>query len=187
MGGPKVEQNPKGRYNMKKGQWLKILYMVGEPHYTGKIGQVDHTDDKGQLHGTWGGCALRPMDGDRYALLTEEQARAELAKQAEENTPKQVKGGSCKLICPVQMRHPCTREWVTLKTGAVKVDLGGVTGRCVIGVADTDARYIASVVDSVTGVKNTAFRIEVYPLDARKKLESYIDSLKDAVRKAMAL
>jgi hypothetical protein len=55
----------------------------------------------------------------------------------------------------------------------------------VIGVADTDARYIASVVDSVTGVKNTAFRIEVYPLDARKKVESYIESLKDAVRKAM--
>jgi hypothetical protein len=170
---------------MKNGQWLKILYMAGEPHYTGKIGQVEHTDDKGQIHGTWGGCALRPMDGDRYALLTEEQARAELVKQADANAPKQVKGGSFKLICPVEMRNPCTREWFTLKTGAVKVDLGGATGRCVIGVADTDARYIASVVDSVTGVKNTAFRIEVYPLDARKKVESYIESLKDAVRKAM--
>lgn len=56
---------------MKNGQWLKILYMAGEPRYTGKIGQVEHTDDKGQIHGTWGGCALRPMDGDRYALLTE--------------------------------------------------------------------------------------------------------------------
>lgn len=170
---------------MKKGQWLKILYMVGEPRYTGKVGQVESVDSMGQIHGSLGGCALRPMDGDRYALITEDEGRAELAKQGEDRKPKQVKGGSFKLVCPVQMRNPCTREWFTLKTGAVKVDLGVATGRCVIGVADADARYIASVVDSVTGVKNTAFRIEVYPLDARKKVESYIDSLKDAVRKAM--
>ena len=55
---------------MKKGQWLKVLYMVGEPHYTGKIGQVESTDDRGQIHGTWGGCALIP-GVDSFEIIKE--------------------------------------------------------------------------------------------------------------------
>jgi len=168
---------------MKNGQWLKILYMVGEPKYTGKIGRVESTDDKGQIHGTWGGCALQPMSGDRYALLTEEQARAELATQAEANKPKQVKGGSACVPCSFKAWNPSTRQWVDSK-GTIKVTLGG-TVRCVLGVADCDARYICSVVDQITKVPKTACTIEVLPQDCRKQLESYIDALKDAVLKAM--
>jgi hypothetical protein len=168
---------------MKKGQWLKILYMAGESRYTGKIGQVEHTDDIGQIHGTWGGCALRPMDGDRYALITEEQARAELAKQAEASKPKQVKGGSVCVPCSFKAWNHSARQWVD-SNGTIKVTLGG-TGRCVLGVADCDARYICSVIDQITKVPNTACSVEVLPRDCRKQVESYIDALKDAVRKAM--
>ena len=44
----------------KVGDWIQIQYMEGEPQYSGKIGEVTHIDDAGQLHGTWGGCALIP-------------------------------------------------------------------------------------------------------------------------------
>ena len=45
---------------VKIGDTIKIIYMEGEPQYTGRTGQVTHIDDIGQLHGTWGGCALIP-------------------------------------------------------------------------------------------------------------------------------
>ena len=32
--------------------------MDGEPHYKDREGIVTHIDDAGQIHGTWGGCAL---------------------------------------------------------------------------------------------------------------------------------
>lgn len=44
----------------KVGDTIKIIYMDGEPQYSGKIGTITHIDDIGQLHGTWGGCALIP-------------------------------------------------------------------------------------------------------------------------------
>lgn len=50
----------KGGDNMKYkvGDKIKIIYMEGEPHYTGKVGVIEHIDDIGQLHGTWGGLAI---------------------------------------------------------------------------------------------------------------------------------
>ena len=39
---------------------IKIVNMNGEPQYEGKRGTVLIVDDIGQLHGTWGGCALIP-------------------------------------------------------------------------------------------------------------------------------
>ena len=44
----------------KVGDKIKIIEMVGEPQYTGKEGIIEFIDDAGQLHGTWGGCALIP-------------------------------------------------------------------------------------------------------------------------------
>ena len=44
----------------QKGMTIKIIYMEGEPQYTGKTGTIEHIDDMGQLHGSWGGCALIP-------------------------------------------------------------------------------------------------------------------------------
>ncbi len=42
------------------GTKIRIISMKGEPQYTGKEGVVEKIDAIGQLHGTWGGCALIP-------------------------------------------------------------------------------------------------------------------------------
>ena len=42
------------------GDKIKIVKMLNEPDYDGKTGVVDHIDDAGQIHGSWGGCALIP-------------------------------------------------------------------------------------------------------------------------------
>lgn len=42
------------------GDAIVIISMDGEPQYEGKIGRVTSIDGKGQLHGTWGGCAIIP-------------------------------------------------------------------------------------------------------------------------------
>ena len=43
---------------VKKGDVVKIINMDGEDDYNGKEGVVTSIDDLGQIHGTWGGCAL---------------------------------------------------------------------------------------------------------------------------------
>ena len=50
------------------GDTLRIVTMKGEPQYTGKIGKVEFIDSIGQIHGTWGGCALQP-ENDTYEIL----------------------------------------------------------------------------------------------------------------------
>ena len=42
------------------GDKIRIINMEGEPQYTGKVGVVERIDSIGQLHGSWGGCALIP-------------------------------------------------------------------------------------------------------------------------------
>lgn len=50
--------------NAKVGDTIRIDYMDGEPNYFGKVGVIERIDDIGQLHGTWGGCAVIPgVDG----------------------------------------------------------------------------------------------------------------------------
>lgn len=44
---------------VRVGSTVLIYEMVGEPNYSGKSGIVEHIDDIGQIHGTWGGCALQ--------------------------------------------------------------------------------------------------------------------------------
>ena len=53
---------------LKIGDRIKIINMEGEPHYKGREGLVTHIDDAGQIHGTWGGCAVIP-EVDTYILL----------------------------------------------------------------------------------------------------------------------
>ena len=53
---------------VKKGDKIRIIEMVGEPHYTGKEGIVNHIDDIGQIHGTWGGCAIIP-EQDTFEII----------------------------------------------------------------------------------------------------------------------
>ena len=42
------------------GDKIKIINMAGEPQYAGKEGTITSIDSIGQLHGTWGGCAVIP-------------------------------------------------------------------------------------------------------------------------------
>ncbi len=54
--------------NIKIGDAIKIIKMEGEPQYTDREGVVTHIDDAGQIHGTWGGCAIIP-ELDTYTIL----------------------------------------------------------------------------------------------------------------------
>lgn len=54
------------------GKRVFIREMKGEPQYTGKTGTVTFVDDAGQIHGTWGGCALT-VDDD-YDFVEPEKA-----------------------------------------------------------------------------------------------------------------
>lgn len=54
----------------KIGTKIKIIYMEGEPDYTNKVGIIEHIDDLGQLHGTWGSLAIIP-DVDNFEILEE--------------------------------------------------------------------------------------------------------------------
>ena len=44
----------------KVGDKIRIISMKGEPKYNDKEGIIEFIDDWGQLHGTWGSCALIP-------------------------------------------------------------------------------------------------------------------------------
>ena len=50
------------------GDTIKIIQMSGEPQYNGRTGVVEFIDSLGQIHGTWGGCALIP-GVDRFAVI----------------------------------------------------------------------------------------------------------------------
>lgn len=60
--------------NIKKGDKIRVICMSGEPNYTGEIGVVEHIDDAGQLHGSWGGCAIIPTL-DEFEIIENEVIR----------------------------------------------------------------------------------------------------------------
>ena len=53
---------------IKIGDKIKIINMKDEPHYKDREGTVTRIDDAGQIHGTWGGCAIIP-EIDTYVIL----------------------------------------------------------------------------------------------------------------------
>ena len=53
---------------VKVGDKIRIKAMRGEPQYNGCIGEVTFIDDIGQIHGTWGGCAIIPRE-DTYEVI----------------------------------------------------------------------------------------------------------------------
>ena len=55
------------------GRKVLIHEMEGEPQYAGKTGVVTSVDDAGQIHGTWGGCAL--VEGDRYEFIDSDEKK----------------------------------------------------------------------------------------------------------------
>ena len=52
----------------KVGDNIKIIEMLGEPSYTGRVGIVEFIDSVGQLRGSWGGLALQE-DNDQYIVI----------------------------------------------------------------------------------------------------------------------
>ena len=54
--------------NVKVGDVIEIIDMKGEPQYSGKKGVVEFIDGVGQIHGTWGGCAIIPSE-DSFKIL----------------------------------------------------------------------------------------------------------------------
>lgn len=59
---------------VKVGDKIRIVYMNGEPEYSGRVGIVEHIDDIGQIHGSWGGCALI-TSVDQYKLIEEKNEK----------------------------------------------------------------------------------------------------------------
>ena len=55
---------------VKVGDKIRIIHMDGEPSYSGKIGIVEHIDDIGQIHGSWGGRALI-LGVDQFEVVEE--------------------------------------------------------------------------------------------------------------------
>lgn len=55
---------------VKVGDKIRIVYMEGEPQYTGKVGIVTRIDSLKLIHGTWGGCALLPSI-DEFEIIEE--------------------------------------------------------------------------------------------------------------------
>lgn len=50
------------------GDKIRIIFMTGEPQYTNKVGTVTDIDDIGQIHGTWGGCAII-LEEDKFEII----------------------------------------------------------------------------------------------------------------------
>lgn len=61
------------RKMIKVGDKIEIEYMDGEPSYSGRIGIVTSIDDAGQIHGTWGGCAL--LECDEFKVIEKAKER----------------------------------------------------------------------------------------------------------------
>ena len=55
---------------VKIGDKIRIIEMKDEPQYSGREGVVKYIDDAGQIHGTWGGCALIP-GLDEFVIVKE--------------------------------------------------------------------------------------------------------------------
>lgn len=59
---------------VKVGDEIEIIYMKGEPHYTGRVGIVKSIDSAGQLHGTWGGLAVVPEE-DNFRVVNSDSLK----------------------------------------------------------------------------------------------------------------
>ena len=57
-GSKKVMENH-NTMGLKVGDKIRIIEMIGEPQYSGKVGTIELIYDFGLLHGTWGGLAVR--------------------------------------------------------------------------------------------------------------------------------
>lgn len=66
------------------GDKIRIVEMVGESDYSGRIGIVEHIDSIKQVHGTWGGLALQ-LERDTIEVLEYSKAYCDSFNEAIEN------------------------------------------------------------------------------------------------------
>ena len=65
----------------KVGDYIKIIYMNGEPQYSGRTGYVERIDSLGQIHGSWGGCALIQNVDEFEVLNKNTKCREQMEKK----------------------------------------------------------------------------------------------------------
>lgn len=66
--------------DVRVGDTIRIIVMDGEPQYTNKVGVVRLIDDAGQIHGSWGSCAL--INGlDRFEVISQVEESFYLGKE----------------------------------------------------------------------------------------------------------
>lgn len=66
------------------GDKIRIIEMVGESDYSGRIGIVECIDSIKQVHGTWGGLALQ-LERDTIEVLEYSKAYCDSFNEAIEN------------------------------------------------------------------------------------------------------
>ena len=60
----------KGDNMVKVGNIIRIVSMESKPPYSCELGVIEFIDDVGQIHGSWGGCALI-LGVDEYQIIEE--------------------------------------------------------------------------------------------------------------------
>jgi len=180
---------------MKKGDWIRIISMQGEPQMTGKIGQYDHTDTSGQLQGSWG-IAIQP-DKDSYEVLTTEQVEKikaeEAAKKAAFKAPHvnheiiEVKFKFNLGLTRLQMLNGMKSKEIVGKIvfhpngGENYSNTYGHICNSVIGIRDDQVGYIKSYVNERLKTK-CCWTMEIKPCDARKSLEDCMPAINEVIR-----
>lgn len=66
--------------DVRVGDTIRIIVMDGEPQYTNKVGVVRLIDDAGQIHGSWGSCALI-KELDRFEVVSQVEESFYLGKE----------------------------------------------------------------------------------------------------------
>lgn len=156
---------------MQKGTTVKIEYMSGEPAYAGRIGTVERIDDMGQLHGTWGGCAIIPgEDIFHEATAAEigewERAKAERMSYAprrdvEAHVP-------CEFTTMARLGFPARRI-----AGSVKVSRNDDPNWIrILGLREGDCREFADRLGGKERLHGLA--IEIRPIDTGKNITEEI-------------
>lgn len=166
---------------MQKGTTVKIEYMSGEPAYAGRVGMVERIDDMGQLHGTWGGCALIPGEDIFHEATAAEIGEWERAKAEKPSyAPRK----------DVEAHVPCeftTRAYLGFPArriaGSVKVCRNDDPNRVrILGLRENDCREFADRLGGKERLHGLA--IEIRPIDTGKNVtaeivEAAIQALQD--------
>ncbi len=156
---------------MREGQVLKIDCMEGEPAYTGRIGTVERIDDMGQIHGTWGGCAIIPGE-DIFHEATAAEIEEWEREKAKEPSYAPRKDVVSQVPCEITTR---ARVWSPSRqiAGSVKVsrndDPNGVR---ILGLRDGDCREFVACFGGVKRLHGLA--IEICPVDTGKDISKEI-------------